>query len=300
MSDRICAVVVTYNRKALLAKCLASLQRQTRRPDAILVVDNCSTDGTAAMLAERFGRLSHLRLNTNSGGAGGFHEGMKWAYQRGFSWIWLMDDDVEATPDALASLLEFRGVSDFIHPRRLTDEGQPFPWEGLLDPTTLGKKSYPSDMSFEAGRAWIPVNYGCFEGALIHRRVIERIGFPDKRFFVQGDDHIYGYQASRCTNVIYINKICFQRQLPMAADPTERRCYMEFRNRFLTYEHLAASALPMSRVTLWFQNLLLVAWFIRATRPRRPSKYWQNLRGMLGGMWDGARGRFGAPPWVRQ
>lgn len=300
MSDRVCAIVVTYNRKALLTRCLGSLLRQTRAPDAILVVDNCSTDGTEVMLTEQFGQISRLRLETNSGGAGGFHEGMKWAFQRGFDWLWLMDDDVEATPEALADLLGFQAISDFIHPRRLSDTGEPFPWEGMLDPTTLGRKSYPRDMSFEAGRTWIPVNYGCFEGALIHRRVVDRIGYPDKRFFLLGDDQIYGYQASRHTNVIYVDKVCFQRLLPAPAELTEGRCYFELRNRFLTREHLAASGLPTSDASLWFQNLLLIGWLLRSTRPRRPTAYWRNLSGMLGGVWDGARGRFGPPPWVRR
>lgn len=297
-SDRICAVVVTYNRKAYLEKCLRALENQTRPLDAILVVDNCSTDGTDVMLDEQFRCLSCLRLETNSGGAGGFHEGMKWAFELGFDWLWVMDDDIEALPDALANLLEFKEVSDFIHPRRLSHSGQPFPWEGVLDPTSLHKKQFPTDVSFESGRAWIPVNYGCFEGALIHRRIVEQIGFPDKRFFVQGDDEIYGYQASRWTNVIYVNKVCLKRQLPMPTDPTENRCYITFRNRFLTYEHLVASAMPMSRIALWFQNLLLATWYLRSTRPRHFLNYWRNLRGMVNGMWDGARGRYGAPPWV--
>jgi rhamnopyranosyl-N-acetylglucosaminyl-diphospho-decaprenol beta-1,3/1,4-galactofuranosyltransferase len=299
MSTRVCAVVVTYNRKTLLRECLLSLEGQTRRLETILVIDNCSTDGTEAMLVKEFGHLSRLRLQVNSGGAGGFHEGMKWAYQRGFDWIWVMDDDVEAMPDALATLLEFQTVSDFIHPRRLGNGGQPFPWEGVLDPTSVNKKSFPSDICFDNGRAWIPVNYGCFEGALIHRRVVERIGFPDKRYFMQGDDQIYGYQAARHTNVIYINKICLKRKLPFSGDATEQKCYITFRNRFLTYDHLVASTLPMSRVAFWFQNLLLLTWYIRITKPNRPLDYWRNLRGMLTGMWDGVRGRYGAPPWIR-
>lgn len=299
MNTRVCAVVVTYNRKTLLRECLLALESQTRRPDAVLVVDNCSTDGTEAMLAEEFGHLSHLRLEVNSGGAGGFHEGMKWAYQRGFEWIWVMDDDVEAMPGALAALLEFQTLSDFIHPRRVGDGGQPFPWEGVLDPTSAGKKSFPSDVSFENGRSWIPVNYGCFEGALIHRRVVERIGFPDKRFFIQGDDQIYGYQAALYTNVIYVNRIGFRRKLPPPTRITGNTCYIAFRNRFLTYEHFAASALPMSRVAFWFQNLLLLTWYIRVTKPRHPLNYWRNLRGMLAGMWHGTTGRYGAPPWIR-
>lgn len=299
MNARVCAVVVTYNRKDMLRDCLRSLEMQIRRPDTILVVNNCSTDGTATMLAEEFGHLSHLNLQVNSGGAGGFHEGMRWAYQRGFDWIWVMDDDVEAVPDALANLLEFQHLSDFIHPRRIGSDGRPFQWEGVLDPTTVSKKSFPLDIGFENGRAWIPVNYGCFEGALIHRRIVERIGFPDKRFFMQGDDQIYGYQASLHANVIYVNRIGFQRKLPFSAEMTENKCYLLFRNRFLTYEHLVRSALPMSRTAFWFQNFLLLIWYLRFTKPRHALIYWRNLRGMLAGLWDGARGRYGAPPWIR-
>jgi GT2 family glycosyltransferase len=298
MNARVCAVVVTYNRKVLLRQCLLALESQTRRPDAILVVDNRSTDGTGAMLSKEFAHLSHLRLPVNTGGAGGFHEGMKWAYQRGFDWIWVMDDDVEAMPEALATLLEFRTLSEFIHPRRVNDKGEPFSWEGVLDPTTGDKKAFGTDISFENGRPWISVNYGCFEGALIHRRIVKLIGLPDKRFFMQGDDAIYGFEASRHTNVIYINKVCFRRKLPVSREMTERKCHITFRNRFLTYEHFASS-LPMSRIAFWLQNLMLVAWYIRITNPRRPLNYWQNFRGMLSGMWDGTRGRYGAPPWLR-
>jgi GT2 family glycosyltransferase len=299
MSAQVCAVVVTYNRETLLRECLRSLEAQTRRLDTILVVNNCSTDGTAEMLAIEFAHLSQLSLPVNSGGAGGFYEGMKWAFERGFDWIWVMDDDVEAVPEALATLLEFASLSDFIHPRRIGSDGRAFPWEGVLDPTTVSKKSFPSDIGFENGRTWIPVNYGCFEGALIHRRVVERIGLPDKRFFMQGDDQIYGYQASLHTTVIYINRIGFRRKLPYSAEATENKCYLLFRNRFLAYEHLVRSALPMSRVAFWFENLLLLAWYVRSTTPRRPRSYWRNLRGMLTGLWDGTRGRYGAPPWIR-
>jgi len=44
------AVVVTHNRKKLLAECLSALARQSRPPDRVVVVDNASTDGTGEML----------------------------------------------------------------------------------------------------------------------------------------------------------------------------------------------------------------------------------------------------------
>ncbi len=41
------AVVVTYNRAALLAECLDAIAAQTHRPSRVVVVDNASTDDTA-------------------------------------------------------------------------------------------------------------------------------------------------------------------------------------------------------------------------------------------------------------
>lgn len=52
MSEKVCAVIVTYNRKELLRECLKAVLGQTRPPDHILVVDNASTDGTLEMLRE--------------------------------------------------------------------------------------------------------------------------------------------------------------------------------------------------------------------------------------------------------
>src|SRR4051812_7826339 len=101
----ICAVVVTHDRRDVLRECLGALARQTLAPDAVHVVDNASTDGTAPMLAEEFPAVTVRRLETNEGGAGGFHEGIRDALERGFDWLWLMDDDTVPAPDALERLL---------------------------------------------------------------------------------------------------------------------------------------------------------------------------------------------------
>jgi len=53
MSDSVCAVVVTYNRKNLLMECLEALQRQTRPIQGIYLIDNASSDGTPELLLEK-------------------------------------------------------------------------------------------------------------------------------------------------------------------------------------------------------------------------------------------------------
>ena len=49
-SETVAVVVVTYNRAALLTRMLAGLAALDRTPDAVIVVDNASTDHTATVL----------------------------------------------------------------------------------------------------------------------------------------------------------------------------------------------------------------------------------------------------------
>lgn len=51
--DKVIALVVTYNRKDLLIECLESLISQTYKIDKIVVINNCSTDGTELLFEEK-------------------------------------------------------------------------------------------------------------------------------------------------------------------------------------------------------------------------------------------------------
>ena len=69
----VAAVVVTYNRLNDLKLCIDSLNQQTRPLDAIIVINNGSTDGTSGWLAEQNGLT--VITQSNLGGAGGFLAG---------------------------------------------------------------------------------------------------------------------------------------------------------------------------------------------------------------------------------
>ncbi len=100
-NDTVAAVLVTYNRKEFLSECLDGLLHQTRPVDRIILIDNASTDGTPEFLKQRgyLGNpvIDYVQMPDNTGGAGGFHEGVKRGYYAGYRWLWLMDDDVEPT-----------------------------------------------------------------------------------------------------------------------------------------------------------------------------------------------------------
>lgn len=97
------AVVVSWNGAHLLPSCLDSLLAQTVAADLeVLVVDNASEDGTAAMLAERYPRVVVVRSESNLGFAGGADLGL--AGFRG-AFIALLNNDATFKVDAIERMI---------------------------------------------------------------------------------------------------------------------------------------------------------------------------------------------------
>ena len=97
MNPGVTAVVVTYNRKDLLIECLEAIQSQSYPVSSILLIDNASTDGTHDALNDKGflknNNFIYCLMETNLGGAGGFHEGFRRAAKLKNDFIWIMDDD---------------------------------------------------------------------------------------------------------------------------------------------------------------------------------------------------------------
>jgi N-acetylglucosaminyl-diphospho-decaprenol L-rhamnosyltransferase len=97
------AVVVSWNGAHLLPDCLDSLRAQSIAADLqVVVVDNGSDDGTAAMLAARYPEVVVVASETNLGFAGGADLGMA-----GFAgrFIALLNNDATFAPDAIEAMI---------------------------------------------------------------------------------------------------------------------------------------------------------------------------------------------------
>lgn len=188
----VCAIVVTHNRKQALQECLAALAVQTRAPDRILVVDNASSDGTREMLERDHPDVDLVVLPENAGSSGGFHEGMKRAHSDGAEWLWLMDDDTEPRPDALAELLAASERLDGEVPPALL--ASKVVWrDGLVHPmnATWPERSRVERVIDGAQRGLVPVRFATWVSLLVHRGAVDRHGLPLKQFFIWSDDVEY-------------------------------------------------------------------------------------------------------------
>ncbi len=204
---RIAAVVVTYNRRSLLEGCLEALLRQDRPIDEILVINNASTDGTAEMLAEKYrGKVTHVRLEENMGGAGGFYEGIRLAYEKGHDWIWVMDDDVEPTSDAMKALVESSAFNDptvgYLASLVLDSsfEAQVFPYRRF----NRLMAACPAVTKGSFLQPLVPIEAAGFLGGLIRREAISAVGLPLKDLFIYWDDTEFIYRVSKQFKVFLV------------------------------------------------------------------------------------------------
>lgn len=197
----VAAVVVTFKRPHLLEELLDSLEHQTRRVDAVFVIDNgndAETQGVLATPRELDLRVVHTR--DNLGGAGGFNRGMRLAYEGGFDRIWLMDDDVKPSPTALEFLLADGG--DCLACAREDLDGNLVEKAAvrfdLSNPLRIRPKVSTVENVYKTRSsmpARVRVENAAFEGFMVTRRVIEDIGFPDPSFFIFYDDCDYELRA---------------------------------------------------------------------------------------------------------
>jgi len=180
------AVVVAFNRKELLAECLDGLMQQSLPLEAIYIVDNASTDGTDIYLQEKGyldePQVRYIRLPVNSGGAGGFFHGVRLAFEAGYDWIWLMDDDTVPEPDALRLMEPLKAYSEVVaiaNQKLDVRGGETLDGLRMLPKQRIASSAYPR------------VKFSSFVGLLISSAAVRQIGFPRPEFFIHNDDLEY-------------------------------------------------------------------------------------------------------------
>lgn len=201
------AVVVTYNRRQLLEQTLGGLEAQERLPDHILVINNASTDETAEFLAERDPQVptTVVTMEENTGGAGGFAEGTRLAYEMGADGIWLMDDDTVPRPGALGPL-----VDGLENARELLGATPSFAcslvlWkDGELCEMNTPETMWDWPRAMVHGADYMLCKSCSFVSVLITREGVRRVGLPSANFFIWYDDAEYTQRLSRFRPGIFV------------------------------------------------------------------------------------------------
>jgi rhamnopyranosyl-N-acetylglucosaminyl-diphospho-decaprenol beta-1,3/1,4-galactofuranosyltransferase len=250
-SPRVVAVVVTYNRQPLLLEALAAVLAQSRAADAVIVVDNASTDDTAAVVRRHYPSVQVAELARNTGGAGGFACGLALALDGAADLVWLMDDDAVPEPDALRAMLDARErhrgrPPALIASRVVWTDGRAHP----MNTPRIKPFATKAELLSAEVAGCLPIRSASFVSVLVDASVCRQRGLPQADYFLWNDDFEYTTRLLRgnvgllCPASVVVHKT---REFGSTdADPGQRFFY-EVRNKIWTLR--ARSPLtPLERV----------------------------------------------------
>ena len=264
MINNISTVIVTYNRKELLVKCIHAVLNQTLLPNRVYIVDNASTDGTKEIL-EKEGLLDknvngvaihYERLPNNSGGAGGFYAGM----------------------------IPYLSEYDYISPLVIDLEDEKMmAFEGCSVPAFLKREKDG-------------IVKGCanpFNGILYSKRLIDTVGYPKKEMFIWGDEINYDLRAKQkgftpimVVKAIHRHPLNRQRyvrylgQHLMVVPEQDWKLFCYLRNK--TYNAISFSGYIACLKAVFFDFIKLSCYF--TMQVRQPSKLFLVAKALYKGL----------------
>jgi GT2 family glycosyltransferase len=186
--DLVSVIIVNWNGKALLAECLDSLRRQSYRHFEVILVDNCSNDGSVEFAAREFPEVVILRLKQNRGFAGGNIEGLRHATGK---YVALVNTDVVLDQQWLEQMVAGIELNEKIGicASKIIKTSN-----GLLDSAgdffttafTVARPEENSAPSLSDRVRYVPG--ACAAAAMYRRKMLDGIGFFDADFFLNHED----------------------------------------------------------------------------------------------------------------
>jgi GT2 family glycosyltransferase len=196
-------VIVSWNAKHYLARCLGTLsERACRYPMEVLVVDNCSTDGSPEFVETSFPKALLIRNTSNLGFAKANNIGIRKASGK---FICLVNSDVEIFDDCITRLVDYCDLHPevgMVGPRIVGSDGKiqrscrgfPGLWNMLC-------RAFALDVMFPKAKIFggyqlhywrqdtiapVDILSGCF--LLVRREALSAVGLLDEEYFMYGED----------------------------------------------------------------------------------------------------------------
>jgi len=100
---KVLVIIVTFNGMKWIERCLCSVSL-SRTPADVFVLDNCSSDGTPEFIEEEFPDVHLVRSGHNLGFGQGNNAGLKYALEKGYEYVYLLNQDAWLEADTLGTL----------------------------------------------------------------------------------------------------------------------------------------------------------------------------------------------------
>lgn len=194
---RVTVVIPNYNGKSCLEVCLDALMKQTLKEIAIIVVDNGSTDGSLALLGDKYPQVQVLALDKNYGFCVAVNKGIRAADS---PYVILLNNDTQAEPEFVAELLRAIQPS----PDCFSCQGKMLDYHNRQLIDDAGDYYCALGWAFARGKGKQDKQYmhrerifaSCAGAAIYRKEVFDKIGYFDERHFAYLEDIDMGYRAN--------------------------------------------------------------------------------------------------------
>ncbi len=205
---KILVIVVTYNGLRWLERCLGSV-RASELPADLYVWDNDSTDGSADFVRGHFPEAKLVRSADNLGFAEANNMGMRYALERGYDYVYLLNQDAWIEPSTLGTLVaasEAHPDYAVLSPLQMTDgfKALDTQFEKVLGGTRFPNLCHPrhhkregplgeGSRGTDSGSECPPRQVRRVMAAhwLVSREALERVGLFSPLFPIYGNDDNY-------------------------------------------------------------------------------------------------------------
>ncbi len=272
----VCIVVLHYGSVADTIECVASLARQKYGNFHTLVVDNGSHAGLTDSLASYAPAVETIELPDNLGWSGGNNVGIDLALERGYDFIWLLNNDTAFPDGTIEALMRTAGElpAGVLHPAIYSyfedNEAQLDP--SISEPATMA--TWP--VAERPGLYKIgSINGSCF---MVHASVFRTIGTIDARYFLQWEETDFATRATKAGYSIYCDvsvRIQHKESRAFGARRKPLKTYYSIRNQFLYMEkHLRT----WRKATHNLQQFYWTLWQTADATGMKPGSWWGVLR----------------------
>ena len=200
----VAVVICNYNKKEYVMKCVESLKKQTVDNFDIYVVDNASSDGSSDEIRKAYEDTVTLICNDeNLGGSGGFNTGIKAAYEAGYKYIVLLDNDVILREDCIESFCsDMQTYSDIgimgakilkmDRPDVIQEFGSVVDFSEMRFQLAYENEKDPDELPHINECDYVPA---C--ALMVRKELIEKAGFMPEENFIYYDDILWGMRCKR-------------------------------------------------------------------------------------------------------
>ena len=203
----VAAVIPTFNRRRELEKCLDALSSQTTPPDAVYIIDNGSTDDTAEKIQPRLtAQVKYFRMSANLGSAGGFRKGMELAFNDGYEWLWITDNDSVPSRNSLERLMNVALENPEVMalaPTKLRETDRAIIKGDMIWDRSARTARSPSDREYRECPL-IEVDWVPNTGMLISRKAVLTAGHLRADLFAFGEDTEYCLRIRRHSKILLV------------------------------------------------------------------------------------------------